>query len=87
MPDRNHCQSVVCKGFARRRTAKVRREGDVGVLQINLEAHASELAALGLDVVQHTEAGNLAYRKILYAQEGLRPPSGSKLCWSGSELG
>src|SRR5579864_615353 len=26
MPDRNHCQSVVCKGFARRWTVKVRLE-------------------------------------------------------------
>src|SRR5579863_1154692 len=25
MPDRNHCQSEVCKGIAGRRTAKVRR--------------------------------------------------------------
>jgi hypothetical protein len=26
MPDRNRCQSVVCKGFARARTVKVRQE-------------------------------------------------------------
>jgi hypothetical protein len=65
------------------RTRRVRRERNVGVLQINLKARASELAALVLDSV-HSKAANIAYGKLLYAREGLRPWFTSKKCWSGA---
>jgi hypothetical protein len=56
---------------------------DVGVLQINLEAHGDELARLGLDVV-NSEADNIAYGKLLYDREGLKPWFPSRKCWSGN---
>jgi hypothetical protein len=55
---------------------------DIGDLKINLDAHRSELDTLGLDVV-HSEADNIAYGKVLYVREGLKPWFASKHCWSG----
>lgn len=55
---------------------------DVGELQISLTYHSKEIQELGLNVV-NSEADNIAYGKILYDREGLRPWLASKNCWGG----
>lgn len=57
----------------------VSKTNDVGVLQINLAAHAKNALALGYDI--YTLEGNLAYGKYLYDQQGTGPWYMSAHCW------
>lgn len=50
---------------------------DVGACQINLYVHATEAAALKLDVI-NSEADNIKYAKILFDREGWQPWSASR---------
>lgn len=52
---------------------------DIGILQINEDAHAKEAAKLGLDI--YTLNGNLAFAKWLYERDHLRPWAPSVACW------
>ncbi len=44
---------------------------DTGVMQINLDAHGKEVARLDLDMEDLYD--NVAYARILYENEGVRP--------------
>jgi|SRR6185437_13484593 len=64
---------------------KVRVQRDVGACQINIKAHADELAALHLDVI-HSLADNVAYAKLLFDREGWEPWQASKTGWDPKDL-
>lgn len=51
---------------------------DVGVLQINLTAHADRAEELGIDL--HTLGGNLQFGRLLYEEEGIGPWVTKKYC-------
>jgi len=53
---------------------------DIGVMQINERYQGSTAKTLGLDI--YTVLGNVAYAKHLYAEQGTKPWSASKPCWS-----
>jgi len=55
-------------------------KGDIGVMQINERYQGSTAKVLGLDI--YTVEGNVAYAKHLYNEQGLKPWSASKPCWS-----
>lgn len=55
-------------------------KADIGVMQINERYHAETAVKLGMDI--HTIQGNIAYAKHLYEEQGLKPWSASKKCWS-----
>ncbi len=54
---------------------------DVGVMQINEKYHADMAKKLGLDL--YTIAGNVAYAKHLYGEQGTAPWKSSSKCWAG----
>lgn len=54
---------------------------DVGLFQINLKAHAEELANLHLDVVTKID-DNANYALILFERNGTRDWLPSKSCWN-----
>ncbi len=56
---------------------------DVGVMQINEHYHLDTSKKLGDDI--YTVAGNLAYARFLYEEEGTAPWSSSEPCWSKSK--
>ena len=58
---------------------KANRE-DVGVMQINEKYQGSTAKLLGMDI--YTVEGNIAYGKHLYDEQGSKPWSASKKCWS-----
>lgn len=53
---------------------------DIGVMQINLEAHGVKAKQLGLDLGKLED--NLAFARHLYNTQGLAPWVYSKHCWS-----
>ncbi len=53
---------------------------DVGVMQINEYYHGAEAIKLGYDI--HSLDGNLAFAKLLYDNQGVRPWSASAGCWN-----
>ena len=53
--------------------------GMLGVFQINKSVHAKFALSLGDDI--STLAGNMAYARYLYTQEGTAPWNSSKGCW------
>lgn len=55
--------------------------GMLGVFQVNRSVHAKFALTLGDDI--NTLAGNLAYARYLYNQEGTDPWNSSKSCWGG----
>ena len=55
---------------------------DVGVMQINEKYHSETATVLGYDL--HTIEGNVAYAKHLYEEQGSKPWSASKFCWSNA---
>lgn len=55
---------------------------DIGVMQINEMYHGDRAKELGIDI--YTRQGNLEYAMYLYRNEGLRPWSASRFCWSSS---
>lgn len=57
----------------------VQNHQDVGVMQINEHYHLAASEKLGYNI--YTLAGNLAYAKLLYDQEGTTPWDWSKPCW------
>ena len=58
---------------------KVRIKRDEGILQINTWVWGKLAASMGDDLA--TEAGNLAFGKWLYDQQGSAPWDASKGCW------
>jgi hypothetical protein len=60
-----------------------KNNADVGVMQINEKYHDATAKVLGYDL--HTIAGNIAYAKHLYDEQGSKPWSASKKCWSTSD--
>lgn len=54
---------------------------DVGMCQINLDAHEETLDELGLDAYDRDD--NITYANMLYAQSGLEPWRYSEGCWKG----
>jgi len=57
---------------------------DVGVMQVNEHYHLDRATKLGYDI--HTLAGNLAYSRLLYTEEGTDPWSSSSPCWKKSAV-
>ena len=55
---------------------------DVGMCQINLDAHGARLNELGLDA--YNRADNITYANLLYREQGLQPWVYSKKCWAGN---
>lgn len=53
---------------------------DIGVMQINQEAHGAKAKALGIDL--GTLEGNLKFARHLYKTQGLAPWVYSKHCWN-----
>lgn len=53
---------------------------DVGVMQINEHYHLERAKKLGYNI--YTVAGNVAYARLLYTEEGTDPWSSSSPCWS-----
>lgn len=53
--------------------------GMIGLFQIHARIHRAEALSMGLDI--NTAAGNVAYARHLYEQEGLDPWYSSKACW------
>lgn len=62
---------------------KVNRQ-DIGIAQVNEYYHLARAKKLGLDI--YTVAGNMAYAKLLYKEEGTAPWVSSSPCWSKSEV-
>jgi hypothetical protein len=58
--------------------------GMIGVFQINKSVHKSFALSLGDDIT--TLAGNMAYARYLYSQEGTTPWDSSKFCWEPDTL-
>lgn len=56
---------------------------DIGVMQINEMYHDKTAKILGYDL--HTIAGNIAYAKHLYEEQGSKPWSASRKCWGASK--
>lgn len=56
---------------------------DIGVMQINEKYHDKTAKILGYDL--HTIAGNVAYAKHLYEEQGSKPWSASQKCWGASD--
>ncbi len=56
---------------------------DVGVMQINEHYHLDTSKKIGDNI--YTTAGNLAYARFLYEQEGTAPWSSSQPCWGKSK--
>lgn len=52
---------------------------DTGVFQINKRFHEKRAVSLGLDI--NTLAGNIAYARLLYEEQGTRPWNASAHCW------
>ncbi|MGH7141040.1 MAG: hypothetical protein ACREGH_00185 [Minisyncoccia bacterium] len=52
---------------------------DLGVMQINRDAHADEARALGYDL--STLEGNMEFARYLYDREGTAPWLSSARCW------
>lgn len=52
---------------------------DRGMFQINEDYHLEASKKLGYDI--YSAEGNIAYAKMLYAQEGTRPWRSSQQCW------
>lgn len=52
---------------------------DTGVFQISMYWHGKEIRELGLDMKDPKD--NIAYAKLLYEREGLRPWEASRSCW------
>lgn len=52
---------------------------DIGVMQINTYYHGETAEKLGLDLSNF--ADNMAYARVLYEKQGLKPWSASKPCW------
>lgn len=57
--------------------------GMIGVFQINRSVHAKFALSLGDDIT--TLAGNMAYARYLYSQQGTAPWDSSKSCWGGTD--
>jgi len=55
---------------------------DVGMCQINLDAHEETIEAMGLDVFKRDD--NIEYANWLYSTQGLKPWVYSKPCWQHS---
>ena len=55
---------------------------DVGVMQINTYHHGQEAMRLGYNL--ESLEGNLAYAKLLYEREGVKPWKSSARCWGKS---
>jgi len=55
---------------------------DVGMCQINLDAHEETSKAMGLDVYERDD--NIEYANWLYSKQGLKPWTYSKSCWKNS---
>jgi hypothetical protein len=51
----------------------------IGIFQINATVHRKGAQALGFDI--NTTAGNLAYARYLFEQEGTAPWFDSSACW------
>ncbi|MBX4199048.1 hypothetical protein KW800_02110 [Candidatus Parcubacteria bacterium] len=79
---------AACESHFRQYTAKgnvqrgEKNRYDVGVMQINELYHADEAKALNMNI--YSIDGNVAYARMLYEREGLKPWSSSKGCWSRS---
>ena len=58
--------------------------GMIGVFQINKSVHAKFALSLGDEIT--TLAGNMAYARYLYNNEGTDPWDSSKGCWGGVTL-
>jgi hypothetical protein len=58
--------------------------GMIGVFQINRSVHAKFALSLGDDIT--TLAGNMAYARYLYTQEGTDPWISSEGCWGSVEV-
>ena len=57
---------------------------DVGVMQINEHYHLERAEKLGYNI--YTVAGNLAYARLLYKQQGADPWNSSSPCWDKSDV-
>ena len=55
---------------------------DVGVMQINMGYHASEAVKYNLNLLKLKD--NMAFARILYAQQGTQPWTASAKCWDRS---
>ncbi len=55
---------------------------DVGIMQINERYHGERALSLGYDL--RTLSGNMAYAKILYSDQGVKPWVSSLPCWNNS---
>lgn len=53
---------------------------DVGIFQINERFHLKDSKRMGINI--YTESGNIEYARILYEDQGLKPWTASKGCWS-----
>lgn len=56
---------------------------DRGVMQINELYHLDRSANLGYDILELS--GNVAYARVLFEKEGLRPWNSSASCWKKSQ--
>lgn len=52
---------------------------DIGIMQINLDAHGKRAKDLGFDL--YSTIGNLEYAKLLYQESGSAPWVYSQKCW------
>ncbi len=57
---------------------------DLGVMQINMYYHNRQAKRYGLDLYNLFD--NMAYARILYEKEGLRPWNSSRPCWGSKVL-